>query len=65
SRGAGEPWKDKLLALPAFLTGSGPVAPEDVLAGFRLTGYFLSRHVFEPRGLAMPDAREAFIRSLT
>lgn len=64
SRGAGEPWKDKLLALPAFLAGPGPVVLEDVLAGFRLTGYFLSRHVFEPRGLAMPDAREAFIRSL-
>jgi DNA repair protein RecO (recombination protein O) len=62
SRAAGEPWKDKLLTLPAFLTGGGQVAREDVIAGFKLTGHFLSRHVFEPRGLAMPDAREAFIR---
>ena len=62
SRTAGEPWKDKLLALPAFLTGQAAVAREDVLAGFRLTGFFLSRHVFEPRGLTMPDAREAFLR---
>ena len=64
SAGAGEPWKDKLLALPAFLARPAPVGREDILAGFRLTGYFLSRHVFEPRGLAMPDARSAFIRAL-
>ncbi len=61
-REAGEPWKDKLLALPGFLTGSGTAESADILAGFRLTGYFLSRHVFEPRGLAMPDARETFVR---
>jgi DNA repair protein RecO (recombination protein O) len=61
-REAGEAWKDKLLALPGFLTGSGVAETADIAAGFRLTGYFLSRHVFEPRGLAMPDAREAFVR---
>lgn len=64
SAGAGEPWRDKLLVLPAFLSGPAPVTQDDILAGFRLTGYFLSRHVFEPRGLAMPDARAAFIRAL-
>jgi len=62
SREAGEPWKDRLLALPGFLTGSGVAESVDIAAGFRLTGYFLSRHVFEPRGLAMPDARETFVR---
>jgi len=62
SREAGEPWKDRLLALPGFLTGSGVAESADIAAGFRLTGYFLSRHVFEPRGLAMPDARETFVR---
>lgn len=62
SREAGEPWKDKLLALPGFLTGTGVAEHADIAAGFRLTGYFLSRHVFEPRGLAMPDARETFVR---
>jgi DNA repair protein RecO (recombination protein O) len=64
SRAAGEPWKDRLLALPAFLRGETGVSGDDIHAGFRLTGYFLSRHVFEPRGLALPDAREAFIRTL-
>jgi DNA repair protein RecO (recombination protein O) len=62
SRTAGEPWRERLLALPAFLAGAATVAPDDVRAGFRLTGYFLNRHVFEPRGLAMPDAREVFLR---
>ncbi len=62
SRTAGEPWKDRLLPLPAFLRGGLEIAPGDVAAGFRLTGYFLARHVFEPRGVPMPDAREVFLR---
>lgn len=62
SRLAGAPWKDRLLPLPAFLRGEGAPDAAAVRDGFRLTGYFLGRHVFEPRGLMLPDAREAFIR---
>ncbi len=62
SRAAGEPWKDRLLPLPAFLRWRGGHRPGDVAAGFRLTGFFLARHVFEPRGVPMPDAREVFLR---
>jgi DNA repair protein RecO (recombination protein O) len=61
---AGEPYRDRLLRLPAFLIESeGRELPlsEDIAAGFRLTGFFLARHAFEPRGLAMPDARERFL----
>lgn len=64
SRKAGAPYCDRLLALPPFLIGSGPNAyptPEDIAAGFRLTGHFLLRHVFEARGIAVPDARAGFI----
>lgn len=61
SRAAGEPWKDQLLALPAFLTGEATHTPAEIAAGFRLTGFFLARRVFEPRGIALPDAREALI----
>jgi DNA repair protein RecO (recombination protein O) len=61
---AGEPYSERLFVLPSFLVeGQGramPAAPE-IAAGFRLTGFFLSRHVHEPRGLKMPDARERFI----
>ncbi len=62
SRTAGEPWKERLLTLPGFLVGGQAIAADDVRDGFRLTGYFLGRHVYEPRGLAMPDAREVFLR---
>ena len=33
----------------------------DIVAAFRLTGYFLARHVFDPRGLAPPPARTTFL----
>ncbi|WP_279477917.1 DNA repair protein RecO [Aureimonas sp. SK2] len=58
SREAGEPWRDRLLPLPAFLKG-GEAAPvlSDVADGFRMTGFFLARHVWEPRALREPDAR--------
>ena len=65
SRGAGEAWKDQLLALPAFLRGNGADASgDDIAAGFALTGFFLERRVFEPRGLALPEARAAFLATL-
>ncbi|HEY5829216.1 MAG: DNA repair protein RecO [Hyphomicrobiaceae bacterium] len=56
---AGEPYKDRLLALPAFLRGraTGPVTEEDVRAGFALTGHFLDARVLRPREIPMPDAR--------
>src|SRR4249920_1673341 len=40
---AGEPYKDRLLALPPFLLGdtSGSVTAEHLRAGFALTGHFL------------------------
>jgi DNA repair protein RecO (recombination protein O) len=64
SRAAGERYGDRLLALPRFLIDNDDmleVAPADILAGFRLTGHFLYRRVFEPRGLAPPDARVCFM----
>lgn len=65
SRVAGEPWKEQLLALPHFLSGNGTAAnAEDVRAGFALTEFFLRRRVYEPRGLALPEARAAFLASL-
>lgn len=59
SRDAGAPYQDRLLSLPGFLRGSqmGPSGPEEILAGFRLTGYFLDRHVFGPRGITAPEQR--------
>lgn len=66
SRVAGEPYAGKLLALPAFLL-AGPSRPEatpsilELLSGFRLSGHFLARHVFEPRAMPPSAARAAFL----
>ena len=64
SASAGEPWRDRLLPLPAFLRDTespGMPSTSDILDAFTLTGYFLNRHVYEPRGLAAPDARGAYL----
>lgn len=66
SRAAGQPWHDRMLALPPFLCrGSGvhgdAAALEDA---FRLTGFFLTRHVYEPRGVREPEERAGFLAAL-
>lgn len=66
SRTAGEPWRDRLLPLPAFLT-AGPGLRGDERAlddAFRLTGFFLGRHVYEARGIEPPETRAAFLAAL-
>jgi DNA repair protein RecO (recombination protein O) len=66
SRTAGEPWRDKLLALPEFLGDTATSAPSTAALreGFALTGFFLARHLFEPRGETLPQAREQFISAV-
>lgn len=66
SRGGGEPYRDKLLRLPAFLHGEGGLqSPADLADAFALTGFFLDRHAFAPRGLAVPEARARLIAALS
>jgi DNA repair protein RecO (recombination protein O) len=66
SREAGQPWADRLLPLPAFLAaGSGVrAAREDVEQAYRLTGFFLARHVYDARGIDEPEARGSFVAAL-
>jgi len=66
SQSAGAPWSDKLLPLPAFLSddAADPPTRNELTSGFALTGFFLTRRVFEPRGVAMPDARAQFVASV-
>ena len=66
SRTAGEPWQDRMLRLPAFLRGELESEPAtgDLNDAFALTGFFLQRHVLEPRGLPMHDARGSFINAV-
>jgi DNA repair protein RecO (recombination protein O) len=67
SRAAGEPWRDRLLALPAFLGEEGAGAPsaDELAAGFAHTGFYLERHLYAPHGAALPEARAAFIAAVT
>jgi len=62
---AGEPYKDKLLALPQFLLhpGEGGSAA-DVLEGLKLTGYFLAKNVFQHAGKVLPASRDRLTERL-
>ena len=67
SRGGGEGWQDRLLRLPGFLGvegGGGRPSAGALTDGFALTGFFLARHVLEPRGLALSDARSHFVAAV-
>ncbi|MDP3898062.1 MAG: DNA repair protein RecO [Mesorhizobium sp.] len=66
SRRAGLAFHDRMLALPAFLArGSGLRADLEAFEqAFRLTGHFFERHVYEPRGMAPPDARNGFVMAM-
>lgn len=69
SRAAGEPYRDKLMRLPVFLRREGSEgarpSPGDVVDAFVLTGFFLERHAFAPRGLSLPEARAHLVSALT
>jgi DNA repair protein RecO (recombination protein O) len=66
SRAAGEAYRDRLLRLPSFLQSDRePASADEVADAFALTGFFLDRHAFAPRGLAMPEARSHFVNALT
>lgn len=64
SRVAAAPWQDRLFRLPAFLSEAVTPSPDDIADGFALTGFFLERHVLEPRGLTFADAREGFVAAV-
>ncbi|GLS42546.1 DNA repair protein RecO [Methylobacterium brachythecii] len=62
SASAGEPYRDRLLKLPAFLRDrSGVPSDEEIAQGFRLTGYFLAQYIWEPRGLQPAKERARFM----
>lgn len=59
SQEIGEPYKDKLLALPKFLTSNSQIITlEEKKQAFILTSYFFNRYFFNNKD---SDARRAFI----
>src|SRR2546430_2425871 len=61
SRSAGEPFRERLLRLPAVLLegqgGQNGWSDQELQDGIRLTGMFLRRHVLEPRRQGHSAAR--------
>jgi DNA repair protein RecO (recombination protein O) len=67
SRAAGVPWQERLLRLPPFLNRdavSERPSPEELRNGFTLTGFFLTRHVLEPRNMLFSDMRQSLVALL-
>jgi len=64
SASAGEEYRDKLLALPAFLRGGITGDRAEVATALGLIGFFLERHVLAPHGKALPAARSRLVDRL-
>jgi len=67
SREAGAPWRERLLPYPTFLQEDDVAArpgATDIAAAFRLSGHFLNRDVFIPRGASMPPARGFYLKAI-
>jgi DNA repair protein RecO (recombination protein O) len=65
SRTAGEDYRERLLALPPFLHDEAePISGAALAEAFALTGFFLDRRAFAPRGLTMPEARTHFVMAI-
>ncbi len=69
SRAAGEPYRDRLLALPGFLAGrtAGDMATGgrgEIADGLALTGHFLSVQVYAPFNRPPPPARDRLVALL-
>ncbi|MBV9078245.1 MAG: DNA repair protein RecO [Methylobacteriaceae bacterium] len=63
----GEPWRDRLLPLPAFLAEPGEAAPAaaELAAGFRLTAHFLEAHAGGERYVREGGERARFVALAT
>ncbi len=69
SRYEAAPYKERLLRLPAFLTHGQTEAPtrpesDDIMDGFRLSGYFLETRALMPQTQALPPSRARMLGRL-
>jgi len=65
SRAAAQPYLDRLLPLPSFLTSRGNAGPHDIADALRLTAHFLQSQVWGPRQLEPSPTREMLLETLT
>lgn len=64
SASAAEPYKEKLLKLPAFVREGGAASWGDVLAGLELSGHFLARDILPERARPVGDIRARLVERL-
>lgn len=66
SADAGEPYKDRMLPLPAFLRDTAADAGlADALDGLRTTGYFIETRILYAANQELPEARRRLIELLS
>jgi DNA repair protein RecO (recombination protein O) len=63
---AGEPYKDKMLPLPAFLRGDSVEASlEEALAALQTTGHFIETRILHLTNKQLPEARRRVVEVIT
>lgn len=62
---AGDPWSDKMLPLPRFLTQKSErsCTADDLSDAFHMLSYFYNRDVYQPRGNQQPESRTGFLNA--
>ncbi|MEM8540351.1 MAG: DNA repair protein RecO [Pseudomonadota bacterium] len=65
SAAAGEPWSDKMLPLPRFLTLTADrnCSADDLSDAFFMLSHFYNRDVYHPRGIEQPESRMGFLNA--
>ena len=61
---AAAPYLDRLLPLPAFLTGGGEADDAAVVDGLMLSGHFLEKRVFNVHNWTLPPQRALLLQRL-
>ena len=64
---AGKPYHDRMLPLPPFLRGqaaSNRLSYDELQQGFKLTGFFLDKHIYGPAEKSAPGLRDSFIEAV-
>ena len=62
---AGSAYHDKLLRLPSFFISETQGSQEDIIAGFKLTSYFLNKYIYIPQDKEFPSNRVSFENMMT
>ncbi len=59
-----QPYAERLLVLPGFLSGQAQSGAEALCQGLELTGHFFAKHLFYPREQDLPPSRALLLRRL-